>query len=731
MSNQTPSAVNRTPLKIAHTADTARGASWMAEQLRELRQFNHSCSAILPEEGELSKKLDSFGVDYRLYKIGFPWHSRQATTSLLNIYRLARHFAGERYEVVHHHLYPSMVISRFAAWIADVPVRLSMIPGPFYMDAEIPRAVELSSCWMDSRVIVSCQYSGQQYRSSGVPEENLELVYYGADEKIFSPSSIDAKKARQVLIEELNLQSDAPLIGMVAYFYSPLTESRHYPKSVWNKSIKGHETLIEAVPLILAKFPQARFLFIGDGWGEPGQKLMRDLKESVAAKNLSEYIHFVGHRENVPEILSALSISLQLSRSENLGGTIESLLMGKPLVATRVGGMVDSVLHEKTGLLVEMDNADELAHAISRLLEDPQMAQNLGASGREYMLREFSLSSTVSKLNEIYARCRAETRHSGYRWYVMMWRATQAPFLFLAILALQFRYEFEGMTGIYFHDLYRPVTDFQNRINTLIRPLFRRDGNTSVIAASTYVYRLFPVLLFWLAYPLTLMKQRIRNRIGYRLSMSGRVLPMYDPTVQLEILYSILSIPSTRVFKRLFDIGASAALLLLFLPAFVSAWLSAKSEGVPLFERHTVMGRRNHLFEVYQFSERKDGTSRLPGFGWLPLLINVIKGDMSIVGTRIRPKLILPDKPENHPTSWTTRPGLTGWCHMNITGSLDFDSLNGLDVLYMVNWSPFLDLKLLLKTILFQLKTPNAGLFVDKYWMMPSHQADEREKATV
>jgi glycosyltransferase involved in cell wall biosynthesis/lipopolysaccharide/colanic/teichoic acid biosynthesis glycosyltransferase len=714
-----PTATNK--LKIAHTADTARGATWMAEQLRELKSLGHSVASIIPEEGDLSKKLDSFGVHHCFHKIGFPWHSRQALPSLKNIYSLAKHFTIERYDVVHHHLYPSMIVSRFAAWIADVPVRLSMIPGPFYMDAEIPQAVELGSCWMDSRVIVSCTYSGQQYRAAGVPATNLELVYYGADESNFSPTNFDAESARSRLIEELELDEDVLLVGMVAYFYAPLTESRHYPKSVWNKSMKGHETLIEAVPQILSVCPKARFLFVGDGWGEPGQKLMEDLKASVAAKGLSKYIHFVGHRENVPEILSSLSVSLQLSRSENLGGTIESLLMSRPLVATRVGGMVDSVRHEQTGLLVEMDNTEELAAAISRLLGDAEFAQRLGNSGRELMLNEFSLKSTVRKLNELYQQCYSETQHSGYRWHVIAWRSLIAPFLLLAILSLQFRYEIEGMSGPYFTDLYRPVIEFQNRISTLIQPLFRVDGNTSFASVMSYTARIFPALLFWLAYPFALTKKRMRDRIGYRLSQAGRILPMYHPVVVFEAIASLFCVPAPRLAKRLFDITAASTLIVFFLPVFALARQSARKAGKPVFELQTVMGKRNHTFAVYSFGDWKVNQSIYCKLAWLPLLINVFKGDMSIVGTRIRPKIQLSDRPENHPTAWTTRPGLTGWCHMNVTGDLDFDCLNGLDVLYMVNWSPLLDVKILLKTILFRLKNPTAGLFFEKYWMMDNH----------
>ena len=75
-----------------------------------------------------------------------------------------------------------------------------------------------------------------------------------------------------------------------------------------------------------------------------------------------------------------------------------------PLVATRVGGMVDSVRDGETGVLVEPANADELARGILQLLRDPERAHRLGRTGRKLMLERFTLSRTVRDLSELYNR---------------------------------------------------------------------------------------------------------------------------------------------------------------------------------------------------------------------------------------------------------------------------------------------------------------------------------------
>jgi hypothetical protein len=102
-----------------------------------------------------------------------------------------------------------------------------------------------------------------------------------------------------------------------------------------------------------------------------------------------------------------LDVSVQASLNENLGGTIESLLMARPTVATRVGGMVDSVIDGRTGILVRPEDPEDLARGMIELIRDRERAAALGRAGRELMLSKFTLSTTVPALVAIYRLQRA------------------------------------------------------------------------------------------------------------------------------------------------------------------------------------------------------------------------------------------------------------------------------------------------------------------------------------
>ena len=81
---------------------------------------------------------------------------------------------------------------------------------------------------------------------------------------------------------------------------------------------------------------------------------------------------------------------------------LEALALGKPLVASRIGGLTDIVAHERTGLLVPPGDADALRAALRRLLDDPALGARLGAAGREHVRAHFTAGAVVPQLEAVY-----------------------------------------------------------------------------------------------------------------------------------------------------------------------------------------------------------------------------------------------------------------------------------------------------------------------------------------
>jgi glycosyltransferase involved in cell wall biosynthesis len=428
MTDQPPSV--RSAPKLCHVAATTEGAVWVFEQLRELRdRHGFDVAAIL--NGDRGALVD------RLREAGIPVHSADfdftSNADLLGLPRkviaLVRLLRRERFDIIQTHLFHSMVIGRIAAWFADVPVRLSMIAGPFHLEAYTPRWIDKFTCWTDTAIIASCEYTRTLYRAMGVRSDRLEVIYYGPDESKFDPSTTVPADLRA----EFGWAAHIPLIGMVAYFYPELPRNRWIPPAVQDRSVKSQEDLIRAVPLIVPEFPDAKFLLIGSGWEDGGEAYLRRMQRLVADLGLEKSILFTGFRTDIPAILRDIDIAVQPSLSENLGGTIESLLMQCPTVATRVGGLTDSILDGKTGVLVEPSKPASLAEGILRLLRDPTRARQYGAAGREHMLAAFTLRRTAERLAALYRR-ELERHKAGYRPPVVAVRLLLGSLLCLGIV---------------------------------------------------------------------------------------------------------------------------------------------------------------------------------------------------------------------------------------------------------------------------------------------------------
>lgn len=171
--------------------------------------------------------------------------------------------------------------------------------------------------------------------------------------------------------------------------------------------------------------------------------------------------------------------------------------------------------------------------------------------------------------------------------------------------------------------------------------------------------------------------------------------------------------------KRLFDFLASACALVLFAPVlFVLIVLIRRRLGSPVFFTQTRPGRDGRPFRMIKFRTMTDerdsagnllpDSERLTPFGRflrsasldeLPELINILKGEMSVVGPRPLLMEYLPLYNERQARRHEVRPGLTGWAQINGRNALSWEEKFELDVWYVENRSFWLDLKIILLTI--------------------------------
>jgi glycosyltransferase involved in cell wall biosynthesis len=171
--------------------------------------------------------------------------------------------------------------------------------------------------------------------------------------------------------------------------------------------IKGVCYLLHAMRYLVSEKPNLRLLFVCGG----NDKLkLTQLAERFGVGNYCVFLGRIPH-DDMPKVYAASTVVVVPSLYESFSRTIlEAMACGKPVVATKVGGIPELVVDNETGLLVEPRNAPGLAAAILRILENPQKAREMGSSGRERVKRYYAKNVIARKVLNVYERCVTESK---------------------------------------------------------------------------------------------------------------------------------------------------------------------------------------------------------------------------------------------------------------------------------------------------------------------------------
>jgi glycogen(starch) synthase len=164
---------------------------------------------------------------------------------------------------------------------------------------------------------------------------------------------------------------------------------------------KGFDLALSALAEIIDRFPSARLIIAGDG-PERGS-----LERQVADLHLTGAVDFVGwvSPDEVPALIDSAMMVIIPSRYEGLPLIgLEAALMARPIVASRISGLSEIVLHEKTGFLVEPEGTAGLVEAIVFLLTHPRQAAQMGQAGRCRTQELFSWEQCVDDYNALYGK---------------------------------------------------------------------------------------------------------------------------------------------------------------------------------------------------------------------------------------------------------------------------------------------------------------------------------------
>lgn len=295
-------------------------------------------------------------------------------------------FMKGKFDIVHTHTAKAGALGRLAARLCGVPVVIHTPHGHNFYGYFGPRTtgaimgIERFLARLTDRVIALTELEKMDYVTFNVaPAGKVDVIYQGLELETFVRDRKDAAGLK----EELGIGPGDTTVGVVGRL----------------EPVKGSPYFVEAAGLIAAKFPNTKFVIVGEG------SLRVSLEAKARDLGLGTGMVFTGWRDDVPRMLSIMDIVAMPSLNEAVGMTlIEAQAMGIPVVATNVGGIPEVVRNNETGILVPPENAPALAEAVMELLSDAAKRRRMGEAAAAWVRGRFRAEGMAARTSELYMK---------------------------------------------------------------------------------------------------------------------------------------------------------------------------------------------------------------------------------------------------------------------------------------------------------------------------------------
>ena len=312
----------------------------------------------------------------------YPINSLYSYRTMRRQLKFIRDLRREQIHVVHAYgFYPNL----FAIWPAALGTRSVTIAsvrdmGVFTDRHKLKSLGQAMACRLADCVVANSYAVRDWLERQGLGLYDIQVIPNGI--KMPAPRRNDEPSPVR---RELKIDLKCPVIAVIGRLVRT----------------KGLEYFLEAAASIAARYSSVRFLIVGEANIEPPYR--RQLEERARSLSLTGRLLFIGQRNDVPQIMREIDISVQPSLTESFSNTLlESMANGLPVVATNVGGNPEVVADGESGMLVPPADPAALTHAMAQLLERPDLAQRLGQAAREKVARKYSLECLLRRTEDLY-----------------------------------------------------------------------------------------------------------------------------------------------------------------------------------------------------------------------------------------------------------------------------------------------------------------------------------------
>jgi glycosyltransferase involved in cell wall biosynthesis len=290
----------------------------------------------------------------------------------------------EKPDIVHTHSSKGGILGRLAAKLCGVS-HIIHTPHGHVFYGHFGRVASRIFLWVErifskftDRLVALTHGEKNDYIEMSVcAPEKLLTIHSGVDVQQFLDVNGNGVEKRRTI----GLEPTEAVIGFVG----------------WLLPIKGPDYLLKAMDYIWPEKPETTLVMVGKG------DLDVDLRGEALRKNVNGKVKFLGWRQDIDELMPVFDMLVLPSLNEGMGRVlVEAMAAGKPVVASRVGGIPDLIEDGQNGYLVPPADEKALADAILKLLNDRDRAKLMGQRGKQ-RCRQFSLETMIAKLDDLYA----------------------------------------------------------------------------------------------------------------------------------------------------------------------------------------------------------------------------------------------------------------------------------------------------------------------------------------
>ncbi len=285
--------------------------------------------------------------------------------------QLIKYLKKEKPDIVHTHLFGGDAWGRFAAIINRVPVIISTEHSINLDEGWLKRQIKFIFSWFTDKIIaVSKTVKDNSIKLNKIKPDKISVIYNGIDIKKFSFRGFQPID----LVKTIN--------GVIV---ARLEE------------VKGHKYLINALPLIIKKYPDFVLNIVGTG------SLEKELKEQVNNLNLQDKVIFWGQRLDPENILPKMDLFILSSLWEGLGVVLlEAQAVGLPVITSDIPGIKEVVEDNKTGLVFKPQNPHDLFKNLDKLLSDAELQKKIVENAHKQIKEKFTVEKMINGYSDLY-----------------------------------------------------------------------------------------------------------------------------------------------------------------------------------------------------------------------------------------------------------------------------------------------------------------------------------------